>query len=380
MFKLIPSTFFLYSCSNLDCIKSEAEQKQQLEPPRTKRNCCLLATCITLSWLIIFGLVAVLLLHEYGPRDKCQTPNVHGYTFNNAKHQHPRWHDVREVDVQCARGFYGNATVTSCSKSWWLISLFQGPRPYGVSGCSESLCEPLGSLPNGMVAPDTEGKSVTNSLPCAAGVQLSASTQPYCNATCASGYRPLHTNTGLGEGHHGFVCPLSGGRATSTLRCVRRNFCAPLILGDGAATSGYLGSSSPPCFTGLELKIGQSCFVRCNESTHERAVAIRTCTEEGSAPTSRLRCTRKGHCVALELAAGMVGAIGATAPACTDGLVLRAKTTCAVKCDESGARGGVKYRPQRGEFRCPVDGGVATTSISCVKQVCIDCGCNHCKS
>ena len=157
------------------------------------------------------------------------------------------------------------------------------------------------------------------------------------------------------------------------LRCVRRNFCAPIALGDGVATSGYprgyLKSSLPPCFTGLELGIGQSCVVGCNESTHERATAVRTCTQEGSAPTSRLQCTRKGHCAALKLTGGLVGAISAAAPACTDGAVLRANTACAVKCDESGSGTGMGYRPQRGQFRCPAAGATAITSMDCVKQV-----------
>ena len=357
----------LHSVSNLDYVKSEAEE---LRYAHSEPTCCPLATFMSVLWLLtICALVGSLLLLQHGPLDECRTPRVRGYVFDNARPRYSRSHDFRDVDVQCARGFYGNVTVTPCSRSWPLISLLQGPQEYSVSGCSESLCEPLGPLPKGMVAHATEGGTNASNVPCAAGVRLSASTNPYCNVTCDSGYRQVR----IREGHQGFVCPLTGGRATSNLRCVRQNFCAPLALGDGVAASGSPKSSVPPCFAGLELGIGQSCFVRCNESTHERATAVRTCTHEGSAPTSRLRCTRKGHCAALKLTDGLVGAIGASAPACADGAMLRANTACAVKCDESGAGTGVRYRPQRGEFKCPAAGATAKTNMICVKQVCGHC-------
>ena len=58
---------------------------------------------------------------------------------------------------------------------------------------------------------------------------------------------------------------------------------------------------------------------------------------------------------------------------CADGAMLRANTACAVKCDESGAATGVRYRPQRGEFKCPAAGATATTNMICVEQVCGRC-------
>ena len=360
--------------SNLNYIISEAEETQEPVDPRKKPGCCALVTLVAVSWLIITALVIVFVLHEYGRRKHCHTPNVQGYTFHNAKPQYPHSYDLNEVEVHCATGFYGNVTVTPCSNSSSLfmpfVALFQGHQEYSVSGCSEYFCEPLPALPKGMVSLAMEDETGADYVACAAGVRLSASTQPYCNATCVTGYRQVHTNTEGSKGHHGFVCASSGGRATPTIRCFRPNFCAPIVLGDGVATSGYFGLLLSPCATGLELAIGESCAVRCDENTHRSAEAVRTCTEEGSAPTSRLQCTRKTHCAALELTVGLIGTVIANASACTHGMALRASEKCAVKCDESGSVTGVKYRRQTGYFRCPAGGGKATTDIICTKQVC----------
>ena len=371
------------ACSNLSYIISKAEETQQMTQPTQelihpgkKPGCCLLVTLVAVFLLIIAALVAIFVLHEYGRRKHCHTPNVQGYTFRNAKSRYPLSNDLSEVEVDCAPGFYGKVTVTPCSNSRSLFlpfaALLEGRQEYSVSGCSENLCEPLPALPKGMIPLARNGKTGSDYVACAAGVRLSAGTKPYCNATCRTDYRQVHTNAEGSQGHNGFVCPSSGGQATPSIRCVRQNFCAPIVLGDGVATTGddVVDLSAPsPCTSGLELQVGDSCSVKCDERTHRPGQDIRTCEVEGSAPTSRLQCSRKTHCAALELAAGLVGTVIANASECRDGMTLRAGENCAVKCDESGPVTGAKYRRQTGHFRCPSEGGTATTDIICTKQV-----------
>ena len=188
-----------------------------------------MATITTLLCMLLLMMLALVLAYEFVPQDECKAPDVRGYTFTNAKDRYPRLHDFDEVDIKCDRGFYGNVTVTACPKSWVLLSLVRRhTQAYGVAGCDESLCETLGQLPQGIVAPATKEN---NAVPCTTGIRLSAISKPYCNATCDSGYRQ-YPAMDSGGGHQGFACPLTGGRATTTLKCVKM-VCTECVFSRG---------------------------------------------------------------------------------------------------------------------------------------------------